>query len=201
LDRRSDVLSGSGALVTRGGGDEVLGHRANDRGEGRSPIEERPSVGGAHREGGDDGCVGFETGEVGRAPVRYGALAWTIGRGGTILSSGRGKVAQGVGIDEGGCGSGFCLAWRREREGWGGPAWGQNKEGGGPRERHQTAAVHARQRRGSGVGGPRLAALWSRGGQGRRQVSHGHSERRRRFPFGLNLKLKQIQINSNLIKL
>jgi hypothetical protein len=71
LDRCSGVLFG--------GGDEVLGHWANDRGEGRSPIEERSSVGGAHREGGDGGGVGFETGEVGRALVRYDALAWTIG--------------------------------------------------------------------------------------------------------------------------
>jgi hypothetical protein len=74
----------------------------------------------------------FRKGEVGRTPVRYGALAWTIGRGGTILSSGRGKVAQGVGIDEGGCGSGFCLAWRRER-GMGGVQRGVKiRRGAGP---------------------------------------------------------------------
>jgi hypothetical protein len=79
LDQRSGVLSDGGAPVTRGGGDEVLGNRANDRGEGRPPIEERPSVGGAHCEGGDGGIVGFKTGEVDRAPARYGALAWTIG--------------------------------------------------------------------------------------------------------------------------
>jgi hypothetical protein len=59
LDRHNGVLSGDDAPVTRGGRDEVLGHRVNDRGEGRSPIEERLSVGGAHHEGGDDGGVGF----------------------------------------------------------------------------------------------------------------------------------------------
>jgi hypothetical protein len=85
-------------------------------GEGRSPIEERLSVGGAHREGGDSGGVGFETGEVGRAPARYNTLVWTIGRGKAILSGGRGKVACGEGVDEGGCVSGgFSLARRRER--------------------------------------------------------------------------------------
>jgi hypothetical protein len=32
-------------------------------------------VGGVHRECGDGGGVGFKTGEVGRAPARYNALA------------------------------------------------------------------------------------------------------------------------------
>jgi hypothetical protein len=72
-------------------------------------------VGGAHREGGDSGGADFKTSEVSRAPMRYDALAWTIGQGGVILSDGRGKVAWGEGIDEGGCGSDFSLAWRRER--------------------------------------------------------------------------------------
>jgi hypothetical protein len=113
-------------------------------GEERSPIEERPSLGGAHSEAGGGGGVSFETGELGRALVRYGALAWTVGQGRTILSGGRGKVAWGEGINEGGCSSGFSLAWRRERgmEG-GGPVCGQNKEGA-------VRAVHG----GARVGGP-----------------------------------------------
>jgi hypothetical protein len=53
-------------------------------------------VGGAHREGGDSGGVNFKTGEVGRAPMRYDALAWTIGQGGERLRGERGSMKGGV---------------------------------------------------------------------------------------------------------
>jgi hypothetical protein len=130
LDRRRSVLSSGDAPVTQCCRDEVLGHRVNDRGEGRSLIEERPSVGEAHRERGDNGGVGFKIGEVGRVLARYGALAWTIGRGEAILSGERGKVARGEGIDKGRCSDGFSLARRIERGMLGGClTWGRNKEG------------------------------------------------------------------------
>jgi hypothetical protein len=131
LDRRRSVLSSGDAPVTQCCRDEVLGHRVNDRGEGRSLIEERPSVGGAHRERGDNDGVGFKIGEVSRVLARYGALAWTIGRGEAILSGERGKVAWGEGIDKGRCSDGFSLARRRERGMLGGVSDVGSKQGGG----------------------------------------------------------------------
>jgi hypothetical protein len=57
-ERRSGMVvvwRGGGTPVHLGGGDWVLGHGGHERVRGRSQVKEKLSVGGAHREGWEDG--------------------------------------------------------------------------------------------------------------------------------------------------
>jgi hypothetical protein len=56
----------------------------------------------AHPRGGGGGGVWLQSWRGGSSLARYDTRAWTIGHGGGILSDGRGKVAWGEGINEGG---------------------------------------------------------------------------------------------------